>query len=51
MNCCSLSGCSSLSCECGGNESKAARRLGLSRTQLDVRLRKYDIDDVDQPAA
>jgi len=28
----------------GGNKSKAARRLGLSRTQLYVRLRKYDLD-------
>jgi len=27
-----------------GNKSKAARRLGLSRTQLYVRLRKYDLD-------
>ena len=25
------------------NKSKAARRLGLSRTQLYVRLKKYDI--------
>jgi transcriptional regulator with GAF, ATPase, and Fis domain len=29
--------------ECHGNKSKAARRLGLSRTQLYVRLRKYGI--------
>ena len=28
----------------GGNKSKAARRLGLSRTQLYVRLRKYDLE-------
>ena len=28
----------------GGNKSKAAQRLGLSRTQLYVRLRKYDLD-------
>jgi formate hydrogenlyase transcriptional activator len=27
--------------ECHGNKSKAARQLGLSRTQLYVRLRKY----------
>jgi transcriptional regulator with PAS, ATPase and Fis domain len=27
-----------------GNKAKAARRLGLSRTQLYVRLRKYDLD-------
>jgi len=26
-------------------QSKAARRLGLSRTQLYVRLRKYDIEN------
>jgi transcriptional regulator with GAF, ATPase, and Fis domain len=30
--------------ETGWNKSKAARRLGLSRTQLYVRLRKYDIE-------
>ena len=34
--------------ESRGNKSKAARRLGLSRTQLYVRLRKYDLD---QPPA
>jgi transcriptional regulator with PAS, ATPase and Fis domain len=28
----------------GWNKSKAAQRLGLSRTQLYVRLRKYDLD-------
>jgi len=28
----------------GGNKAKAARRLGLSRTQLYVRLRRYDLD-------
>jgi transcriptional regulator with GAF, ATPase, and Fis domain len=28
----------------GWNKSKAARRLGLSRTQLYVRLRKYDLE-------
>jgi DNA-binding NtrC family response regulator len=28
----------------GGNKSKAAKRLGLSRTQLYVRLRKYDLE-------
>jgi transcriptional regulator with GAF, ATPase, and Fis domain len=27
--------------ECGGNKSKAAKRLGLSRMQLYVRLRRY----------
>ena len=31
----------------GWNKAKAARRLGLSRTQLYVRLRKYDLE---QPA-
>jgi DNA-binding NtrC family response regulator len=29
--------------ESRGNKSKAARRLGLSRTQLYGRLRKYDL--------
>jgi len=33
--------------ETDGNKAKTARRLGLTRTQLYVRLRKYDID---QPA-
>ncbi len=30
--------------ETNGNKAKTARRLGLTRTQLYVRLRKYDID-------
>jgi transcriptional regulator with PAS, ATPase and Fis domain len=30
--------------ECRWNKSQAARRLGLSRTQLYVRLRKYDLE-------
>jgi two-component system response regulator AtoC len=30
--------------QCRGNKSKAAKRLGLSRTQLYGRLRKYDLD-------
>jgi len=30
--------------ECRGNKSKAARRLGLSRTQLYVRIRKYGLE-------
>jgi transcriptional regulator of acetoin/glycerol metabolism len=34
--------------DCRWNKSKAAKRLGLSRTQLYVRLRKYDLE---QPAA
>jgi transcriptional regulator with PAS, ATPase and Fis domain len=34
--------------ECRWNKSKAALRLGLSRTQLYVRLRKYDLE---QPPA
>jgi two-component system response regulator AtoC len=34
--------------ECRWNKSKAAQRLGLSRTQLYVRLRKYDLE---QPPA
>jgi DNA-binding protein Fis len=34
--------------QCGGNKSKAAKRLGLSRTQLYGRLRKYDLQ---QPSA
>lgn len=29
--------------ECGGNKSLAAKRLGLSRMQLYVRLRRYDL--------
>jgi transcriptional regulator with PAS, ATPase and Fis domain len=32
--------------ETDGNKAKAARRLGLSRTQLYVRLRKYELDCV-----
>ena len=35
----------------GGNKSKAARRLGVSRQQLYVRLRKYDLDDAPLPGA
>jgi DNA-binding NtrC family response regulator len=34
--------------ETDGNKAKAARRLGLTRTQLYVRLRKYELD---RPAA
>jgi transcriptional regulator with GAF, ATPase, and Fis domain len=33
--------------ECRGNKSKAAKRLGLSRTQLYVRLRKYGLEQPD----
>jgi DNA-binding NtrC family response regulator len=29
--------------ECDGNKSKAAARLGISRTQLYVRIRKYHL--------
>jgi len=28
--------------ECAGNKSQAARRLGLTRKQLYVRLQKYE---------
>ena len=31
--------------ECRGNKSRAARRLGLSRTQLYFRLRRYGIEE------
>jgi len=34
--------------DCHWNKSKAAKRLGLSRTQLYIRLRKYDLE---QPPA
>ena len=30
--------------ECRGNKSKAARRLGVSRTQLHLRVRKYGLE-------
>ena len=30
--------------ECGGSKSKASRRLGLSRTQLYGRLKRYGLD-------
>jgi Nif-specific regulatory protein len=35
--------------ECRGNKTRAARRLGLSRTQLHLRIRKYGLDQA--PAA
>jgi transcriptional regulator of acetoin/glycerol metabolism len=31
--------------ECRGNKTKAARRLGLSRTQLFLRVRKYSLEE------
>ena len=31
--------------ECRGNKTKAARRLGLSRTQLHLRIRKYGLEE------
>ncbi len=31
--------------ECGGNKTRAARRLGLSRTQLHLRVRKYRLEE------
>ena len=34
--------------ECRGNKTKAARRLGLTRTQLHLRIRKYRLEE---PAA
>ena len=30
--------------ECRGNKTKTARRLGLSRTQLHLRIRKYGLE-------
>jgi DNA-binding NtrC family response regulator len=30
---------------CHGNKTKAARRLGLSRTQLHLRIRKYSLEE------
>ena len=31
--------------DCRGNKTRAARRLGLSRTQLHLRIRKYRLED------
>jgi DNA-binding NtrC family response regulator len=31
--------------ECRGNKTRAARRLGLTRTQLHLRIRKYRLED------
>ena len=31
--------------ECRGNKTKASRRLGLSRTQLHLRVRKYGLEE------
>jgi transcriptional regulator with PAS, ATPase and Fis domain len=33
--------------ECRGNKSRAARRLGLTRTQLHLRIRKYQLEEAD----
>ena len=35
--------------ECAGNKTKAARRLGLSRTQLHLRVRKYGSNALSPP--
>jgi DNA-binding NtrC family response regulator len=35
--------------ECAGNKSQAARRLGLTRKQLYVRLRQYELRDDEAP--
>jgi DNA-binding NtrC family response regulator len=37
--------------ECSGNKSQAARRLGLTRKQLYVRLQKYGLRDDDVPSS
>jgi transcriptional regulator of acetoin/glycerol metabolism len=31
--------------DCRGNKTKAARRLGLPRTQLHMRIRKYRLEE------
>ena len=31
--------------DCGGNKTKSARRLGLTRTQLHLRIRKYRLEE------
>jgi len=31
--------------DCRGNKTKSARRLGLSRTQLHMRIRKYRLEE------
>jgi DNA-binding NtrC family response regulator len=31
--------------DCHGNKTRAARRLGLSRTQLHLRIRKYRLEE------
>ena len=32
-------------CDCRGNKTRAARRLGLTRTQLHLRIRKYRLEE------
>lgn len=34
--------------ECGWNKTRAAKRLGLSRTQLHLRIQKYQIEKTTQ---
>jgi transcriptional regulator with AAA-type ATPase domain len=35
--------------DCRGNKTKAARRLGLTRTQLHLRIRKYGLEEAATP--
>ena len=36
--------------DCRGNKARAAKRLGLTRTQLYGRLRKYGLEEEPHPA-